>query len=283
MILERMKEIVDGIRTVRPWPPVARRVLQLSRAEEVDPEDLVALIQTDGPLTAQVLKLCNSAAYGFQREVTSLREAGTRLGSEALVQLVLASCVDDALEGGAIPAARRRELWELSLRNALTAHFLAVRQGELDPDLAYTAGLLCNFGYLVLDAHLGDCAAELDARRAAGDDESQAERAVLGIDHARVAGRMMRRWEFPELLVDAVEHHHEPGRASLDPALCALVRLAERLADAVEAGEDLRALEDPAGEEVFRLTGLDPTSLRGYEVALQLEMERARALALAAG
>ena len=158
-----------------------------------------------------------------------------------------------------------------------------MRQGELDPDLAYTAGLLCNFGYLVLDAHLVDCAAELDARRAAGDYESQAERAVLGIDHARVAGRMMRRWEFPELLVDAVEHHHEPGRASLDPALCAVVGLAERLADAVEAGEDLRALEDPAGEEVFRLTGLDPTSLRGYEVALQLEMERARALAMAAG
>jgi HD-like signal output (HDOD) protein len=282
VILERMKEIVDGIRTVRPWPPVARRVLELSRDPEVGPGDLVELLRTDGPLTARVLRLCNSAAQGFRVEVTSLQEAATRLGREALVQLVLASCVEDTLEDGSGSDARRAERWEEALQLALSAHFLAVRQGSVDPELAYTAGLLAHFGYLVLDPHLADCARELETLRAEGASESEAEREVLGLDHARVGARMMRRWEFPELLVDAVEHHHDPRRSSGDPALCSIVHLAERVAVAIGRGEDLTDVAEPTCRAALELTGLDPSALKGYEVALQLELERARELSRAA-
>lgn len=279
MDLARLKQIIDDIRTVRPWPPIARRVLQLSTSPEVSSEDLVQLIQLDAALTAGVLRLCNSAAYGFQREVASLPEAATRLGSEAVVQLVLASCVEESVDESPLTPARRRELWETSLRTALTAHFLAVRQGKVLPEVAYTAGLLCQFGYLVLEPHLEPCRAELGELLDGGADRASAERELLGIEHATVAGRMMRRWEFPEHLVDAVEHHHSPRRAAVEPQLAALLHLAERLAEVVGSGGDVRSLA--ACSEALELTGLDPESLQGYEVALQLEMARATELAAA--
>ncbi len=75
---DKTKTILDGVHHLRPWPPVAMKVMELSRHEDVSPTDLVAVLQTDAALTARVLSHCNSAQYGFQREVNSLQEAGTR-------------------------------------------------------------------------------------------------------------------------------------------------------------------------------------------------------------
>ncbi len=277
MSITRMKTIVDEIRHLRPWPPVALRVVQLSREPAVLPNDLVEVLQTDAALTARVLKLCNSAYYGFQRQVASLQEAGNRLGSQALVHLVLTTCVERAFEGNSsITPARARRLWERSVMNALSASHLATIHGEVDRNVAYTAGLLCNFGHLVLDAHLEELRDEIQAYRSAGVDMLEAERAAVGLDHGQIAGRMMRRWNFPEALVDAVEHHHAPERAAVDPQLAAITHLGEAMTHAVALGEGLDGLAYQLSDKALGLTGLTQARLAALEDSLMAELQRAR-------
>ena len=87
----QLKNIVADMRSLAPFPTVATSVLALASNDETVPEDLVTLIQTDPGLTGKVLKLCNSAYYGFQREIASLHEAGNMLGVRTLTNLVLTS------------------------------------------------------------------------------------------------------------------------------------------------------------------------------------------------
>ena len=66
-----LKEIVQDLRTLEPFPGVATRVLELASREQVVPSELIEVIQLDPALTAKVLRLCNSAYYGFQREIST--------------------------------------------------------------------------------------------------------------------------------------------------------------------------------------------------------------------
>ena len=92
-----LKDIVQDLRSLEPFPSVATRVLELASDEEVVPSELIEIIQLDPGLTAKVLRLCNSALYGFQREISTLQEAGNLLGVRALVNLVLTSSANLSL------------------------------------------------------------------------------------------------------------------------------------------------------------------------------------------
>lgn len=281
--IDRINKVLDEILHLRPWPPVALRVLKLSRLPDVGPTELVTVLQTDAAFTAQVLRLCNSAYYGFQREVTSLAEAGNRLGTTTLVNLVLTSCVGESFCGTSQePGQRPRKLWEHSIMNALGTSWLASIHGGVDRNVAYTAGLLQNIGCSVLDSHLQTLRPEILELRANGMDALQAERAVVGLDHAQIGGRLLRRWGFPDVLVDAVESHHAPEKASVDPVLTSLVHLGGSLTDAIALGEGLENLAYTLSDRALGLTGLTVEKLGRMEEALMLELTRARDLVQAA-
>ena len=92
MMVETLRSLVTDMRSIAPFPHVASTVLSLAAKPGVVPEQLIEVIQTDPGLTGKVLKLCNSAYYGFQREIASLEEAGNMVGVRTLTNLVLTSC-----------------------------------------------------------------------------------------------------------------------------------------------------------------------------------------------
>jgi len=283
MEAQRLKAIVDGIRTLEPWPPVAFKLMELSRREDVLPSELAAVVATDGALTARVLRLCNSAHYGFQREVTSLHEAGVRLGSRALVGLVLTTCVERSFT--ASPRrndARGRRLWEHSLMGALAAGFLAATSGLVDRHEAYTGALLQDIGQLVILTACEDLEDEVRAQRQVGASRREAERAVYGLDHAQIGARLARRWQLPPSLVEVIEHHHEPEAATLEPRLVSICHLAEAVTRAVARGEGLGELAYELSGRALGLAGLSPTKLADLEDALLAQLGRARDLVRAA-
>jgi HD-like signal output (HDOD) protein len=128
-----LDEILKEIKSLEPLPQVAARVLDLGAREEISPCDLIAVIETDAAMTARVLKLSNSAYYGFRREIASLSEAGNLLGTSALVNLVLTSCAARYFRqtGTTDPRVMQR-MWEESVSNALAASLLARLSGTVD-------------------------------------------------------------------------------------------------------------------------------------------------------
>ncbi len=283
MVAERLKLVLDEIRNVKPWPPVATKILRLSQQEDVVPSELVAVLQTDAGLTARILKLCNSAFYGFQRQISSLPEAGNLLGVQPLVNLVLTTCVQQEFTGSkSHGAVRGRRLWERSVMNALAASLLASINGEVDRNKAYTAGLLQNIGHTVIDDFLEEHCDEIRSERAAGADMLAAEKKVLGIQHAQIGARLARRWGLPDVVVDVIENHHTPEQAQLDKKLTAVAHLAESITYALALGEGLDGLAYSMSDSAMGLTGIDRGRFEAIEDVLLAELSKAQQLVNAA-
>ncbi|MEO2094256.1 MAG: HDOD domain-containing protein [bacterium] len=283
MATDRLNLILEGIQNLDPWPPVALKVLQLSRQPEICPSDLIRVIQTDASITALVLKLCNSAFYGFQQRIASLPEAGNLLGVEALSNLVLTTCVHGACSGsGSRGSARGRRLWERSVMNALAASLLAGIDGQVSRDRAYTAGLLQNIGHTLIHHHCADFLVEINALRREGADQLCAEKDVLGLNHAEIGARLARRWDLPDELVDVILHHHQPDRAQVDPRLVAVAHMGERVTYALALGEGLGALAYSFSDAKLALQGIDHGRFELIENSLMAELQKVQHLVTAA-
>lgn len=276
---QTLHSILEDVKSLEPLPQVALRVMAISEQDDLVPADLVRVIQTDAGLTAKVLKLANSAYYGFRREIASLGEAGNLLGTNTLISLVLTSCAARYFRCyGAQGGTQAERLWERSLSTALASGLVASPRGSVERERAYTAGLLENVGHLVMARFLPDAEADLASAVAAGATRLEAEERVLGIHHAEIGARLAERWDFPELLVDAIRHHHEPSEAEIDPLLVSCAHLGEVIAQRLEE----RAGFAPAAYELagsaLHLTGIALQELDTLEVCVRAELERARDL-----
>lgn len=269
------RRVLDETKNLTPWPEVASRVMRLAQRPEVVPGELVAVIQTDAALTAKVLRLANSAYYGFRREIGSLAEAGNALGVQALVNLVLTGCAERYFHAGS-RSAPSKALWERSVTTAFSAQILARVQGTVNPERAYTVALLQNIGHLVIDDFLREFRESIEREQRDGRDLLAAERAVLGQNHAQIGARLARRWGFPEVLSDTIEFHHSPERAAADPQLAAIAHLAECITYALSLEDGLESLAYGFSDSALRITGLDRNAFATLEEVIREELEKAR-------
>lgn len=270
-------DLLEEIKSVEPLPQVASRVMQIAAREEVVPKDLVEVIQTDPGITAKVLKLCNSALYGFKREIASLREAGNLLGVSTLVNLVLTSCAGRYFRdyGHAEPEATLR-LWERSIATAFATAEIAAQTGRVDRNRAYTVGLLENLGHLVLTRFVPASREALRAAVAAGAPPLEAEESVFGLDHAEIGGRLAERWNFPDVLVEAIRCHHAPERSAEDPLMASIAHLGEMASYRYGVSRGPDELDYELEESALRRTGLVPEGLARIEAHLVREIAKAK-------
>jgi len=286
-----LKDIVSEMRSLEPFPGVAARVLSLSARADVVPGDVIALVQTDAGITSKVLKLCNSAYFGFQREIASMHEAGNRLGVTTLVNLVMTSSAGKYFRdyGGASAEAQAR-LWRRSVAIAISSRLVAQRHRRSDPEQAYTLGLLANIGSMVLERHLEEARIAIRAVAKSGCPTIEAEKRTLGMHHAELGARLCTKWGLPTVLVDSIRYHHAPDHATQDKLLAATAHLAEFLTDqflveeaatAVAEQPDSPPVDDPqlAYELVpmaLQLSNLRESDFQPIHDGLRSELERAR-------
>lgn len=280
-----LKDIVMEMRSLEPFPGVAARVLEISGQPDVVPGDVIQLVQTDAGITSKVLKLCNSAYFGFQREIASMHEAGNRLGLTTLVNLVMTSSAGKYFRdyGGASADAQAR-LWRRSVATAISARLVAQRHRRTDPEHAYTAGLLENIGAMILERHMGDARFAIRAVASTGCSMIEAERRTLGLHHAEIGARLCTRWGLPESLISTIRFHHAPEAADGAKVLAATAHLAEHLTDMTFASDAESASESGLGSELayelspaaLQLTGLREDDLLALQDPLRAELERAK-------
>jgi putative nucleotidyltransferase with HDIG domain len=233
-------------------PKAAARLLRTSD-EDTSAAELESIAAADQVLAGTLLGAVNSALHGSGYEITRLREAVMRLGIPTARKVLLTAGL------GALFASRPlQELWEHSLRAAQAAHEVAALCG-VDGETAYTAGLLHDIGRLILAGCPSHLRIAEQAWLAAGFPLTYAETLVHGSDHALIGADLLRRWELPDEIVDAVALHHRPECS--DVRLNAVLCLAEDLSAGVP--EDLwpglrrataceRAGIDPAQIEALR-------------------------------
>jgi HD-like signal output (HDOD) protein len=197
-----------------PSPPsIYFNLLQEMRSPNASVDRIGQLIAQDPAVSAKVLQLANSAVFGLQLQVVQPEEAVAYIGLETTMALVLLAHSFSSFEPLRPSLFSAEELWRHSLATGQFARAIAVAEnhgGEISAQ-AFAAGLLHDIGKLLFAANLPQPYAKAVAL--ARDERipvSQAEKRILGADHAEAGGALLGIWGLPSPVVEAVALHHAP-------------------------------------------------------------------------
>ena len=263
----------DVLARVRELPALPALVIELIDSldkESTSAEQLADKISNDQALVAKTLRLANSSFYGMSREITSVADAATVLGLRTIRNIAIAAVLAEHF-GRGDGELDFDAFWRHSLATALCSAAIA-RETGFDEGMAFTLGLLHDVGRLVLASAFAEQFSQVVAHQRAHDCPSlDAERAVLGTDHAAIGRLITEQWRFSPGLVAAIAGHHEPpDAADAKASLSDLVHVADNIAHAL----DLSRLEEDA---VPLLSMTAWTRLGLDEAACQRVFEQTRA------
>lgn len=234
-----LDEIIKSIRDLPSLSLVVLDVLKSFDEPDVNVGLLADKVARDQALAAKTLRLANSSFYGLPRKVTTIQQAITVLGFDSVRTLIMAAAVTDIFSSGGNTALDSKVFWRHSIGTALCAKMLA-RQVNLNQDYAFVSGLLHDIGKLVLVTKFPEHYEEMMSHRAALDCYAlDAERSLLGVDHAAVGHALAEHWKFPLMMQRAIAFHHAPEHADLGN-IPALVHVADGITHAL----DLTGQED---------------------------------------
>lgn len=196
-------------------PALLPRLINILTAADSTADDIADIIKVDSALAASTLRLANSAYFASAEPAETVSDAVIRLGQQELYRLAALALVSRWESGSG--RGEPGDFCRHALCTALAAEVLAETSERVDPQMAYTAGLVCDLGKLAV-AHA--CAPYFPAIRThcatRGGTWSQAEREVLGYSHAEVGARLLRAWSFPGALAIAAEFCERPADAPED-------------------------------------------------------------------
>ncbi len=247
---------------LKPVSDTAMQALHLARDPTSHYGEIERLVLKDQVLAANMLRIVNSAVYGLPVRVTRVSHALSLLGLSGFKRLVLQSCVYSVFS---------RKLFGYSMEEGvLFQHALAcARLSEsvagrcsLDREDAYVAGLLHDIGKVVLER----CAVHLfpyvvDRVFSGNVSFGEAEREILGVDHAAAGGMLAVKWGFPSGLAEAIAFHHEPSFSAQSPELVAAVHLANHICNVLCLGLAADTAANPIEPQVLGLLGLGEEAL----------------------
>ncbi len=214
-----LEEVVSKIDKLPQIPEAALRLARLLDDPDANAEEMAEIIRLDPDMTTQVLRLCNSAAYGLTRQISTVKEAVAILGLKTLKSLVYViiskMALDKPVKGYGL---EKGELWYNSLACAVYSKNLAQNLGGVDPELAFTAALLRDIGKIVLGEYVGPSyknIEEMAIRSQIPFDE--AEFRVIGISHSEVGKHIAQKWNLPEDLITVIEFKNKPSNFATSP------------------------------------------------------------------
>ncbi|MBT5774435.1 MAG: HDOD domain-containing protein [Dehalococcoidia bacterium] len=227
--LPTLQDLSESIAELSPLPAAAMAILRITEHDRFSAHELASTISSDQALTAKLLRLANSAYYGFPRTIGTVRDAVVLLGFRTVRATTLASSVIDTLRGST--HVNYDEFWYHSVSTGMLAEMLARTEG-VHQDEAFTGGVLHNIGLMAMDQQRPDLLAEsLEYARQHGVSLPAAEQALLGYTDADLGGALAARWLFPVELVEAIRCHAMPLDQLPDPrSLTAFVLRARMLA-----------------------------------------------------
>ena len=232
---ERVLEKVLLSDNLPTLPTVASELLRVTSRDDTLIGDIAALVTNDIALSAKVLKVVNSAYYSFPNQISTIQQAVSILGINAVRSLVLSFSFLKVRKTGLADVFDYEKFWERSLTTAVAAKLLAATIRGLDADILFTAALLQNIGVLILARTLPENYAQVLGRvREHNDTLTDVETELLGITHVEVGYEVANAWGFPAILIAPIRYHHHPetydGTDTRIRQYCRVTHLADILA-----------------------------------------------------
>lgn len=231
-----MDDVVAVIHRLPSLPTVVMELMASIDQDDVDIDTLALKIAQDQALTAKTLRLANSSFYGRAQAVNTITEAIAILGFRTVRSVVTTAGLMQAIKHSGAQGPDLQPFWRHAIAVAVCARELAPHL-HVSPDHAYTAGLLHDIGRLVLATQFFAHYSNVLAYRAAqGCGLIEAERRVLGVDHAAIGKTLAEYWKFPVHLQLAVGLHHA-SEVPVAEHLTIVVMAADAIAHALDLSQ----------------------------------------------
>jgi putative nucleotidyltransferase with HDIG domain len=246
--------IIKKIDSLKPIPQVAHKILSIVEDPESSLPDLSKVIKYDSAVTANLLKVANSAYFGRPGKFDSVHQAIVYLGMDHVVDLVLlASGADNLKPEQTGYDLQKGDLWKYSVLSALIARELAENKGTGETHLIFTAALLKDVGKVILDQYVGDAFEQINTMVEKQNlTFREAEKQVIGIDHAELGGMVAKSWNFSPKMVEIIQNHHQPQKSSISEMESSIVYLADTICMMMGVGGGLDALAYRFHKEVIK-------------------------------
>lgn len=246
---------VESINTLPTVPAVLKRLSALIEKPRITIVEISNFISNDPALTTKVLKMVNSAIYGFPGRIASVSHATMLLGLNVIKGLLLGVSVFELMQ------KTMSGLYEHSLACAIASRVIAQKKNMKEPEEISVAGLLHDIGKVIL---ILEFAQEYEAAMKEAKEKKisifEAERNQFSASHADAGGWLAEKWRFPLNLIEVIEFHHRPALAKSAPLETAIVHVADLLVRARGfgfAGEDFVPDVHPVAYELLKLSDQD--------------------------
>ena len=230
--------ILNRIRDIPSLPDVVNRIVDLMSHPNTPASEIARLISYDPGLASKVLRMVNSSAYGFQRQISSIQHGIMILGFNTVRGLVLSASIFQLFEGQKeIQGLNHVAFWEHCMATAIAARVVAKQFRVPGTEDAFSAGMLHDIGKIVLDVYFKSSYPEvLTSAKKHGITQPhgpafiQLESSLMGTDHALIGSHLANKWKLPLTITEAIQFHHQPEQAQSAKPLVYVVGLANELA-----------------------------------------------------
>jgi putative nucleotidyltransferase with HDIG domain len=276
-------KIYSKIDELPTLPIVLPKLLSLVESEKSNTSDIIDTISNDPALTSKILKVANSAYYGFQREIASLERAVVLLGFNMVRSLALSIGVIRNLPLNKANSHFSQEgLWIHSLAVATVMKELGKRFGRQDDnEYLFVIGLLHDIGKVVLDQFFSKFFSQaLEGSFKLHKVELHvAERDIFGFDHGEVGAMLLSRWRFPKKITDCIAVHHQKEIPDcINGNDVAMLRIADILPQELGIGEEGNpVLPEIHTTDLDKVLGMNKQELGNMRAYLYEAKDRIRA------
>ncbi|KMQ51626.1 metal dependent phosphohydrolase [Chitinispirillum alkaliphilum] len=274
-ILSKRLEVINSIPTL---PEVVERLTVLLQNPKTSAEEVGRAITADQALSSKVLKLVNSAFYGFPGRIGSINHAVVILGFATVKNIVLTASIlqcfkiPEKKEGGFSP----EQFWLHSISCGAAAKCIARHIGFSNSEECFTAGLIHDIGKIILHQYLPENFQQIiDLVNQTDKLFYDCERELFDFTHQDIGGELADRWKLPSHLRDAIALHHNPFIDQQNFSVTAVVHCADIFVRALNYGSGADRKIPPMNESVWRNLGLENTSLTSLFDSIGKEIRKA--------
>ncbi|MBF3376062.1 HDOD domain-containing protein [Leptospira borgpetersenii] len=250
---------------------VVTKVMQMVQKQDVAIPDLAKEISHDPGLTADVIKLSNSAYYRAAKPIKTVQESLMTLGIKTVKDIILLTAargiLKKDLKGYQIEA---EDNWIHSLTVAeLSKRICEQKKLKIGLDLAFTGGLLHNIGKVILAVFFPAVIANLrEELKTHSVSFEELERKHFGYSHEEVGEKLLEKWNFPKELIHVARNYSQPENEKEFQELVSVVHIAHSISIAAGVGIDIAGLSTPISNKALQMIGTTDSDVQMYYTTL---------------
>jgi len=271
------EDVVDMAGEMATLPIIFTRINEAVDNPESSFSEISQIISGDSASSARLLKIVNSAYYGFSNKVETITHAITIIGTAQLRDLVLATAVIERFQGVPSKTIDMKSFWLHSISCGLAARILATYRHDRNPERFYVLGVLHDIGRLLMFLNIPDQMRKvIEMAEQEKISLYEAEKQIIGFSHAEMGGFLMEAWNLPGTFQTAINFSHDPSSTTPEYVTeTSILHVADLISHCMEHGSSGDRYVPPLDEEAWEKIGLRPSILASVVYQLDRHLDEA--------